>query len=74
MFLAQPMAPLDAAEMKLNPIVGPLIQNDCVDLRGVSLVYGEGDAQTLALDSATLQIRRGEFVAFVGQVVAASRA
>ncbi|WP_413816436.1 ABC transporter ATP-binding protein [Pigmentiphaga sp.] len=37
-----------------------------VDLRGVSLVYGEDDDQTLALDRLTLQVERGEFVAVVG--------
>ncbi|MDO9434203.1 ABC transporter ATP-binding protein [Hydrogenophaga sp.] len=37
-----------------------------VDLRNVSLVYGEGDQQTLAIDRLDLQVAKGEFVAVVG--------
>jgi NitT/TauT family transport system ATP-binding protein len=37
-----------------------------VDLRGVSLTYGEGDSETLALEKADLSIAKGEFAAVVG--------
>jgi NitT/TauT family transport system ATP-binding protein len=37
-----------------------------VDLRGVSLAYGEGDNETLALEKADLSIAKGEFAAVVG--------
>src|SRR5258707_1003975 len=37
-----------------------------VDLRGVSLAYGEGDSGTLALEKADLAIAKGEFAAVVG--------
>jgi NitT/TauT family transport system ATP-binding protein len=37
-----------------------------VDLRGVSLAYGQGDEQILAVESLDIQIARGEFVAVVG--------
>src|SRR5580698_8945637 len=37
-----------------------------VDLRGVSLIYGEGEKRTLAVEGLDLQLRRGEFVAVVG--------
>jgi len=37
-----------------------------VDLRGVSLTYGEGDSETLALEKADLAIAKGEFAAVVG--------
>jgi NitT/TauT family transport system ATP-binding protein len=37
-----------------------------VDLRGVSLVYGQGDEQVLAVESLDIQIAKGEFVAVVG--------
>jgi NitT/TauT family transport system ATP-binding protein len=37
-----------------------------VELRGVSLVYGEGDKQLLAVDRLDMSIARGEFVAVVG--------
>jgi NitT/TauT family transport system ATP-binding protein len=37
-----------------------------VELRNVSLVYGEGERQMLAVDNLDLQLRRGEFVAVVG--------
>jgi NitT/TauT family transport system ATP-binding protein len=37
-----------------------------VALHGVSLVYGEGERQTLAVDRLDMQIRQGEFVAVVG--------
>ncbi|WP_119420012.1 ABC transporter ATP-binding protein [Desertibaculum subflavum] len=37
-----------------------------VDLRGVSLVYGQGDEQILAVESLDIQIAKGEFVAVVG--------
>ena len=41
-------------------------QEAFVDLRGVSLVYGQRDQQMLALENATLTIGKGEFVAVVG--------
>lgn len=37
-----------------------------VELRDVSLAYGSGAGSTLALTDASMQIRRGEFVAIVG--------
>jgi NitT/TauT family transport system ATP-binding protein len=37
-----------------------------VDMRGVSLVYGEGEKRTLAIEGLDLEVRRGEFVAVVG--------
>jgi NitT/TauT family transport system ATP-binding protein len=37
-----------------------------VELRNVSLVYGGGDEQTLAVDRLAMQVARGEFVAVVG--------
>jgi NitT/TauT family transport system ATP-binding protein len=37
-----------------------------VELREVSLVYGSGDEQTLAVDRVSLQVARGEFAAVVG--------
>src|SRR5437763_617398 len=37
-----------------------------VDLRGVSLAYGDGDSGTLALEKADLAIAKGEFAAVVG--------
>ncbi len=40
--------------------------NAFVDIRSVSLVYGQGDDQTLAVESLDMQIARGEFVAVVG--------
>ena len=37
-----------------------------VDLRGVSLAYGEGEEGTLALEKADMAIAKGEFAAVVG--------
>ena len=37
-----------------------------VELRGVSLVYGAGENQMLAVDRLDMRIRQGEFVAVVG--------
>jgi NitT/TauT family transport system ATP-binding protein len=37
-----------------------------VDIKDVSLIYGEGDDGTLAVERLNLQIRKGEFVAVVG--------
>src|SRR5207249_4653125 len=37
-----------------------------VELRGVSLVYGEGEGQTVAIEGLNLHLQRGEFVAVVG--------
>ncbi len=37
-----------------------------VELRNVSLVYGGGDEQTLAVDRVSLRVGTGEFVAVVG--------
>jgi NitT/TauT family transport system ATP-binding protein len=37
-----------------------------VELRNVSVVYGEGDDQMLAVDRLNMEVRAGEFVAVVG--------
>ena len=37
-----------------------------VEARGLTKVYGEGEAQVVALDSASLVVGRGEFVAIMG--------
>jgi NitT/TauT family transport system ATP-binding protein len=37
-----------------------------VELRGVSLAYGEGDGSVLAVENLDLELQRGEFVAVVG--------
>ena len=37
-----------------------------VEARGLTKVYGEGEARVLALDSASLVVGRGEFVAIMG--------
>jgi NitT/TauT family transport system ATP-binding protein len=37
-----------------------------VELRDVSLVYGEGERETLAIEALHLQLQRGEFIAVVG--------
>jgi NitT/TauT family transport system ATP-binding protein len=37
-----------------------------VDLRNVSLSYGDGEKQMLAIEGLSLQVQRGEFVAVVG--------
>ena len=37
-----------------------------VEARGLTKVYGEGNAQVIALDSASLAVGRGEFVAIMG--------
>jgi NitT/TauT family transport system ATP-binding protein len=37
-----------------------------VELRNVSLVYGGGDEQTLAVDRVSMQVGKGEFAAVVG--------
>lgn len=37
-----------------------------LSLRGVSKVYGDGDAQVLALDQVDFDVRAGEFVAITG--------
>lgn len=37
-----------------------------IGLRGVSLVYGEGDDQTLAVDRLNMSVSQGELVAIVG--------
>jgi NitT/TauT family transport system ATP-binding protein len=37
-----------------------------VELKNVSLVYGEGDNQTLALDRLNMTVHKGEFIAVVG--------
>jgi NitT/TauT family transport system ATP-binding protein len=37
-----------------------------VELRDVSLVYGEGEQETFAVDHLRMSMRRGEFVAVVG--------
>src|SRR5438105_2042830 len=49
-------------------IVAPMAERGepHVELRNVSLVYGNGDEQTLAVDRLTMQVGRGEFAAVVG--------
>ena len=37
-----------------------------VEARGLTKVYGEGEARVVALDSASLVVGRGEFVAIMG--------
>ena len=37
-----------------------------VEARGLTKVYGEGEARVLALDSASLVVGRGEFIAIMG--------
>src|SRR5215831_3102179 len=37
-----------------------------IELRNVTLVYGEGDGQILAIENLQLQLRRGDFIAVVG--------
>ena len=37
-----------------------------VELRKVSLAYGSGPSRMLALEDATLDIAKGEFIAVVG--------
>ncbi|MCA4135415.1 ABC transporter ATP-binding protein [Arthrobacter sp. M4] len=37
-----------------------------ISLRGVSKIYGQGEARVTALDGVSIHIRRGEFVAIVG--------
>ncbi|MDQ0509266.1 ABC transporter ATP-binding protein [Ancylobacter amanitiformis] len=44
----------------------PPAPSPLVDLRNVSLAYGEGKDATLALGDATMSIAQGEFVAVVG--------
>ena len=39
---------------------------DFIEIEGADVVYGEGDAQVLAVEDATLRIGEGEFVAIVG--------
>jgi NitT/TauT family transport system ATP-binding protein len=41
-------------------------ESPLVDIRDVSLIYGQGESGTLAVEHLTLQIRKGEFVAVVG--------
>jgi NitT/TauT family transport system ATP-binding protein len=51
-----------------NRVIAPATAQDKphVELRNVSLVYGAGDEQTLAVDRVTLQVATGEFAAVVG--------
>ena len=49
-----PAAPAAAAPMRV------------VEARGLTKVYGEGEAQVVALNSASLVVGRGEFVAIMG--------
>ena len=37
-----------------------------IELRGISRIYGEGEAEVRALDGVNLTIRQGEFVAIMG--------
>ncbi len=37
-----------------------------IEIQDLSKIYGQGDATTVALDSVTLSIKKGEFVAIMG--------
>ncbi len=37
-----------------------------IEIKDLSKIYGEGDATTVALDSVSLEIKKGEFVAIMG--------
>lgn len=43
-----------------------MVQTPLVDIRDVSLIYGQGANGTLAVERLTLQINKGDFVAVVG--------
>ncbi len=40
--------------------------SDFISIRGIDVVYGEGENEVLAVTEASLTIREGEFVAVVG--------
>ena len=52
--------------MAAPPETSATTSDHFVDLRGVSLTYGEGENETLALEKADLAIEKGEFAAVVG--------
>jgi NitT/TauT family transport system ATP-binding protein len=53
----------DAVSVRTVP---PSLTPVVVDARNVSLTFGSGDAQTIALSDVNLAIRRGEFVSLIG--------
>jgi macrolide transport system ATP-binding/permease protein len=56
------MSPHDLLAAKARPAVRPLL-----DLAGIRKVYRNGPTEVRALDGVSLTIRRGEFVAIMGQ-------
>ncbi|PZP25844.1 MAG: nitrate ABC transporter ATP-binding protein [Pseudomonas kuykendallii] len=56
----------EAASVPPGPVAAPSTEQPYVDLRNVSLVYGDDVDQTLAIDRLDLKVREGEFVAVVG--------
>jgi putative ABC transport system ATP-binding protein len=42
------------------------MNNNLIEITGLTKVYGEGDAEVRALDGADVQVERGEFVAIMG--------
>jgi NitT/TauT family transport system ATP-binding protein len=53
-----------AAPARVEPLTEP--REAHVELRDVSLVYGQGDGETFALDRVSMRTVKGEFVAVVG--------
>ena len=56
------MSPHDLLAAKVGPAVRPLL-----DLAGIRKIYRNGPTEVRALDGVSLTIRRGEFVAIMGQ-------
>jgi len=44
----------------------PVVAQPHVDLRDISLIYGQGESRTAAIEGLNLQVQPGEFVAVVG--------
>ncbi len=53
--------------MTATPVPPRSSDDRILDVRGLSKVYGEGESEVRALDGVDLVVRRGEYVAIIGQ-------